>query len=278
MNLVGTGVRLAPADFERAAATVGCDVAAIKAVVTVEAAGAGFDARNRLKLLPEPHYFHRMLTGSDKLGRAVAAGLAYPKWGTKPYDTTQDARYARLQRMMDIDAEAALDSCSWGLGQIMGANSGICGFRNAHDMVSAFLQGEGRQLDGIVGFIIGSNLAKPLVRKDWAAFARGYNGAGYAKNQYDVKLAAAYRKHSTHQSVAADPLTDGVLSLGDVGEAVRELQTALTAAGFSTGGADGAFGPLTDQAVEQYQKSRKLVVDGKVGRATGSALGLSWAR
>jgi hypothetical protein len=276
MNFTGTGLRLGPADYDRAAKTIGCNVSAVRAVVTVEAAGAGFDSRNRPKVLPEPHYFHRLLSGA-KRDQAVAAGLAYPKWGSKPYDTTQDARYARIDRMMAIDAEAALDSCSWGLGQIMGANAETCGFRNAADMVTAFLEGEGRQLDGVVGFIIGNGLAKHLVNRDWAAFARGYNGPGYAANAYDKKLAAAYAKHAALSPVGTDPLADGYLSKGDVGEPVRALQAALTALGFPTGGTDGAFGTLTDQAVRQYQWAHKLTVDGKVGRITGKALGLAWA-
>lgn len=276
MNFIGTGLRLGPADYERAAKTIGCEVAAIKAVVTVEAAGAGFDAKGRLKLLPEPHYFYKLLSGG-KRDVAVAAGLAYPKWGTRPYAPTQDARYDQLERMMAVDAETALYSCSWGIGQIMGVNAETCGFASAHDMVTAFLQGEGRQLDGIVGFIIGNSLAKALVRKDWAAFAKGYNGPAFAENRYDAKLATAYRKHASMQSVAADPLADGMLSQGDVGDVVRELQQALTAAGFQTGGIDGAFGRLTDQAVRQYQAAVKLGLDGKVGRQTAAALKLSWA-
>ncbi len=276
MNSTGTGTRLGAADYERAAKTIGCNVSAVRAVITVEAAGAGFDAKNRLKVLPEPHYFFKLLSG-EKRDAAVAAGLAYREWGTKPYATTQDARYAQIERMIEIDLETALDSCSWGIGQIMGANAGVCGFRSAQEMVTAFLQGEGRQLDGIVGFIIGNGLAKTLVSQDWAAFARGYNGPRYAENKYDSKLAAAYRKHAALQTVSADPLADGLLSIGDVGDVVRELQLALTGIGFATGGTDGAFGRLTDQAVRQYQASRKLAVDGKVGRQTGAALGLAWA-
>jgi hypothetical protein len=33
------------------------------------------------------------------------------------------------------------------------------------------------------------------MNKDWAKFARGYNGPGYAQNAYDVKLAQAYEKN-----------------------------------------------------------------------------------
>lgn len=34
-----------------------------------------------------------------------------------------------------------------------------------------------------------------LQNKDWATFAKCYNGPLYAKNQYDTKLATAYKKH-----------------------------------------------------------------------------------
>src|SRR5690606_7984441 len=42
----------------------------------------------------------------------------------------------------------------------------------------------------------GSPLLQPLRRKDWARFARLYNGPGYAQNRYDEKLAQAYARHA----------------------------------------------------------------------------------
>ncbi|EUB97320.1 Protein of unknown function DUF3380 [Rhizobium sp. CF080] len=276
MNFTGTGAKLAGPDFARAAKTIGCETAVVQAVVSVEAAGAGFDANNRLKLLPEPHYFYKLLSGA-KRDEAVRRGLAYPTWGEQPYDKTQDLRYERLARMIAIELETALDSCSWGLGQIMGANAETCGYPNARGMVTTFLEGEGAQLDGIVGFIIGNGLSGAMVRKDWKVIARGYNGSGYAKNQYDTKLQKAYLSFAKGQPAGADPLADGVLSMGDAGAVVIDLQKALTARGFATGGIDGAFGKLTDQAVRQFQKVTRLTVDGKVGRNTGRTLGLGWA-
>jgi len=35
-------------------------------------------------------------------------------------------------------------------------------------------------------------MAEALRKKDWATFARRYNGPGYAKNSYDTKLKSAY--------------------------------------------------------------------------------------
>lgn len=60
------------------------------------------------------------------------------------------------------------------------------------------------------------------------------------------------------------------------GDDVRDLQTALTNLGFPCGKLDGIFGQKTDAAVRAYQASRDLVVDGKAGRNTITALGGIW--
>lgn len=53
---------------------------------------------------------------------------------------------------------------------------------------------------------------------------------------------------------------------------VQEIQTALKNAGFYTGAIDGKKGPLTTKATEEFQKSKGLKVDGKVGPKTWIAL------
>ena len=62
------------------------------------------------------------------------------------------------------------------------------------------------------------------------------------------------------------------------GSRVVALQQALIRAGISfNGGADGAFGSATLNAIVQFQKARGLAATGKVDTATGAALGLSAA-
>jgi len=62
------------------------------------------------------------------------------------------------------------------------------------------------------------------------------------------------------------------LSLGSRSSAVSQLQRDLTGLGFDTHGIDGWFGPKTNQAVLNFQKSQGLKVDGLVGPITKAAL------
>ena len=67
-----------------------------------------------------------------------------------------------------------------------------------------------------------------------------------------------------------------LLQYGASGKITRILQQRLTNLGFNTKGIDGIFGQNTKKAVMNFQKSRKLSVDGIVGRNTWSKLlGLS---
>jgi N-acetylmuramoyl-L-alanine amidase len=60
---------------------------------------------------------------------------------------------------------------------------------------------------------------------------------------------------------------------GDRGEAVRDLQQRLAAAGHPTDGDDpGLFGPATEAAVQAFQHKRGLRADGICGEQTWSAL------
>lgn len=269
MNFIGTGQVLSGGDFARAAAAIGCEEAVIRAVTVVEARGEGFDAKRRPVILFEPHVFYRNLP-QEKRPEAVRQGLAYAKWRKGNYPATQDARYDQLVRAMAIDRDAALMACSWGLGQVLGENWKLCSFSSIEAMVRKCLEGEGGQLDVMVAFIRGRGLGKHLVAKNWAAFALGYNGKLYAENAYDKKLATAYSRIIGGKSIAYDPMADGLLSVGDKGPIVMQLQKALGIR------ADGDFGNLTRQAVASFQTKHGLTVDGKVGGETGRKLGLAF--
>ena len=269
MKFVGTGQLLSGEDFARAAATVGCDEAAIRAVTFVEARGQGFDSKRRPIILPERHVFYRNLRGESRT-RAVNAGLAYRNWQRGNYPGTQDDRYKLLDEMISIEETAALCAPSWGIGQVLGENYELCDYKSPQELVARCMAGEGGQLEVMIAFIMGRGLGGSLRRKDWAAFAYGYNGSQYAQNGYDVKLDRAYRRLSIGASGAYVPLADGLLSLGDKGDVVRTLQLAIGTQ------VDGDFGPMTEQAVRKFQREHGLIVDGKVGKQTGRLLGLTF--
>ena len=269
MNFVGTGRRLTAADFRRAADFLGTDEATVRAVIEVEAASYGFDSKNRPRILFEPHVFHKELGPGTKRDQAVSQGLAYAKWGTRPYPSTMDARYDQLERAIRIDRDKALRSASWGLGQVMGFNHSAAGYASVVGFVEGMRQGEAEQVLAMCAFIKANDLDKHLRAKNWAAFARGYNGPGYATHDYHGKLARAYARYS---ATGGHVDTYPVLRRNSSNRAaVSELQSLLNQRGYGLV-VDGRFGAQTEVAVHDFQAKNGLLVDGIVGKATWAAL------
>ncbi len=65
------------------------------------------------------------------------------------------------------------------------------------------------------------------------------------------------------------------LRMGSRGPSVVELQRLLLAHGFNPGAIDGIFGPNTQAAVMNFQRSKGLAIDGIVGIQTWTALGVN---
>ena len=59
-----------------------------------------------------------------------------------------------------------------------------------------------------------------------------------------------------------------LLKKGDKGSLVKQLQEALLSLGCHPGPIDGHFGEMTEDAVEKFQKSRKISADGLCGNVT----------
>ena len=60
---------LTPADYERAAAALGCEVAAIRAVAAMESSGDGFLPDGRPTILFDAHVFNRLTAGRFAFAR-----------------------------------------------------------------------------------------------------------------------------------------------------------------------------------------------------------------
>lgn len=138
---------------------------ALWAVLTVETKGCGFLPDRRPAILFERHWFSRM---TNRKFDAQAPDVSNPSaggyiGGAKEHD--------RLQQAVALDRPAALQSASWGLGQVMGFNAAKAGFADAEAMVQAFLASEGAQLAAMAAFIAQAGLASHLRAGDWAKFA-----------------------------------------------------------------------------------------------------------
>lgn len=248
--------------------------AALLAVMQVESQGKTHGSDGLVPIRWEGHYFWRLLPENKRVA-AQAKGLASPISQKVKNPRRMRDRYALLERAKAIDPEAALKSISMGVGQVMGAHAERLGFTDVFDMWEANQLAEG-QYETVARFIRHFGLIDELQERNWAGFARAYNGPAYAKNQYDVKLARAYKANAgAEQPIQRDP---GFLRLGDPRKArVKQLQERLNELGYRTG-VDGDFGPETKRTVQEFQIDQGLSADGVVGPATQSALDVATFR
>jgi hypothetical protein len=245
MKFLGQGLPLSAEGMKRICALLGVPAPQIWAVLAVETRGFGFLPDRRPQILFERHVFQRLTQGRYD---STHADISNAKAGGYAGGTLE---YARLAQAMLLDRKAALQSASWGIGQILGCNYRAAGFSGVNAMVKAMVISEDAQLLAMAKFIEGNRLAKALQQLDWAAFARGYNGADYKKNQYDQRLAAA---HARYQVMLPDL-------------ALRRAQAALLYLGIDPGAIDGFRGRRTRAALIQFQARSGLRETGELNPA-----------
>lgn len=192
---------LSHSDMTHAAKTLGVPVAAIYAVNEIESRGTGFNADDTIVLLYERHIMHKQMIAhgieeSDvELASSNWPNLVNKKTGGYQGGTTENYR---LKLATDIHTQAAPESCSYGLFQIMGYHWKALGYKSINAFVNEMSCTEGQQLNAFVRFIKhDKTLHKALKNQNWADFAKRYNGKAYKKNQYDTKLANAYQRYSS---------------------------------------------------------------------------------
>ena len=184
-------------DFACAARLLGVEQAVLEAVAEVEtASGGGFLKDGRVRILFEGHIFWRRLRLCGIDPEPLAArnpDILFCKRSTNHYRGGA-AEWERLERAAALNRKAALESASWGAFQIMGFNHALCGETSVEEFVDRMGSSEAEQLRLAVTFMQKTGVVRYLKTKDWNNFARQYNGAGYAANSYDKRLAEAYRK------------------------------------------------------------------------------------
>lgn len=184
---------LTEGDYLKAANTLGVNVPAVKAVARVESAGGGFLSNGKPKTLFEGHHFSKNTNGKyDK----SHPSLSYKNFTRDFYKKNGIEEYARYETARSLDKTAAMLSTSWGMFQIMGFNYKSAGYGSVEEFVNAMHVSEGTQLLAFVNFMKAEKLDVHLKARDWAAFARSYNGPKYAQNKYDKRLKQAYEAYS----------------------------------------------------------------------------------
>lgn len=244
MKFVAKGQPLTRTGITKALDSLGLgpnDAAYIWTVVEVETAGItqgfGFRIDRRPQILFERHIFRKYTDGRFD---ATAPEISGPAGGygllAQQYDKLEKALV--LCAKANLGVEPALKSASWGMGQVMGFNHEAARFKSAASMVQAMVKSEDAQLAGMVGFLKTNGLAILLQRKDWAGFARGYNGPSYWQNHYDVKLAEQFQRFSSGSLPNLE---------------MRTAQVALLFLGYAPGKIDGVIGPRTRAAIKTFR-------------------------
>lgn len=196
--VVPVNKKLTENDINTAAMILGVTAAHIHAILEVETKGSGFDDQGLPVILFERHIMYRLV--KDKYGQTKADSFVKKFPDIINPTAGGYGKYSEQQTRLDkaaksIDRELALQSASWGLGQVMGFNYQTAGFKTLQSFINAMYKSEGEQLFAMMNFIkSNSKMLTALRNKDWAGFAKIYNGPNYLVNKYDTKLAAAYKK------------------------------------------------------------------------------------
>ncbi|MGL6036541.1 MAG: N-acetylmuramidase family protein [Legionella sp.] len=191
--------KLTSSQIEAQAKKLDIEVACLRAVIDVECKGSGFNTDGTPVILYERHVMRQRLIANGKQSVLKVMEVKRPDLCSKSTGGygLYSQQHIKLANAANFDRTSALESCSWGIGQVMGYHWYSLGYDSVQAFINAMYKDEASQLDAMCRYIVHNNLIGALKRKDWKAFALGYNGKAYAKNNYDVKLANAYKKWST---------------------------------------------------------------------------------
>jgi N-acetylmuramidase len=185
-------------DFKVAAALLDPAIspALLHAFADVESGGkSGLDASGHPKIAYEGHIFRKLTHHVYDLKYPM---LSYPykkKAGPEWQHNNKDAATAwkTLEAAAAIDHDAALQSCSWGMFQVMGFNFKACGYDDVDDFVAAMNTSRG-QIDAFVGYCrTKPGMTAAMKSNDFQTMASLYNGDDYG--DYDRRISRKYTQY-----------------------------------------------------------------------------------
>lgn len=168
---------------------------ALAAFISVESGGQAFDKKTgKLLIQFEPKWFKRN-----------APYAPSGKWSVNGVER-QAAEWVAFNDAFKKNPNAAMQSTSIGLPQIMGFHWKRLGYLSVGTMWDDFKTGELAQIKALIRFIESDyELIDALISKDWHTVASIYNGAGYrelaekiGREPYDISMAKAYARYKNH--------------------------------------------------------------------------------
>ncbi len=193
--------RLTEQDYAEVAEEMGVEVAAIKAVVDIEAGAAhkGFWAPGKPLINFDLSIYRKMAPkhGLNLASLRKSNPMIFAAPNIKKYGSQQAAEQAILDAAAAVDTASAWESTFWGMFQIGGFNYKLCGYGSVQEFVEAMSYSEREQLEIFAHFCDTLGYTKYIRSRDWASFSRRYNGPSYKSRRYDARMAAAYRKYSS---------------------------------------------------------------------------------
>ncbi|MEI8175475.1 MAG: peptidoglycan-binding domain-containing protein [Candidatus Omnitrophota bacterium] len=93
-----------------------------------------------------------------------------------------------------------------------------------------------------------------------------------SSSEQEAATAVPVQVQPVKGEAAAVATTAAIPMPSDELEKNKQIQTALKNASLYTGNIDGKIGPVTKKAIEEFQKSKGLKADGKVGSKTWAEL------
>lgn len=248
---VGAAEPLSKAGLMATVDDLGVDLPALVALLAVESSTCGFQPDRRPIILFERHLFHKFTGGRfsgshPDISNPVSGGYAF---GEK--------EYPRLDKAIKLDRQAALKSASWGAGQVLGMNAEACGWSDVESFVADMCESEDLQLQAVAGYLKSRRPQGALAAHDWAAVARGYNGANFAKFKYDIRLRGEFDRFSNAPLVPDLDVRAAQLYLSFLGERL---------------GVDGLYGKFSRATVLKFKASAGLSGGERVDKALLDAL------
>lgn len=182
-------------DFRVVAEELGVETAAIKAVVRIEAGAAleGFLAPG----VPVVNFDRSMYRKARPASSVKAPASERVPDGIKSAHGRRE--WGQLVAARKKNRDKANMGTFWGMFQIGGFNYRLCGCETVQEFVDRMSYSEFEQLQLFANFIKNAGMLDDLRKKNWAGFARKYNGNSYRSRGYHTRMAREYAKYKAQE-------------------------------------------------------------------------------